>query len=758
MKWLVAKWCERFFIKRFASGEIFYANSNVSNHKRKFKNQCSSRVPRGETDGQDEVALPVLFLYDLSMVGWNDPVEFIHGLTAHERRVLKTLEIKTVGDLVMMLPRRYDDYSRLTSIDKIPNGIPVTIKAKVTEIGQVKTFRRRFALIKAVVADDSGSIPITWFNQAWLLKTLKAGDEIFVSGTVTQRPRFGRGFTSPLWEPASPETLAAGNVAPVYPLMGAVTQKTIRKIMRAAVEDVEPPSDPIPEIFRSRFHFPSLAEALKLVHRPSSLEEAEKGRGRIAYGELLVYQLALRMAREEANVAGAPLVSFDEAFAKTFASSLPFDLTPDQKKAVWSAVRDMESGIPMRRLLQGDVGSGKTAVAAMVSALVFRSGSSAAVMAPTDLLAKQHAATFERFLVPHGIPVLIMTSSTRRLFEGGETKDLNVEEARERMSRGRIVAVGTHALLEHGAAPPDLALAVVDEQHRFGVTQREALIVSTRGDGKVPHLLSMSATPIPRSLALTLLGDLEVSIIRTKPVGRAAVSTFAVAGESGRERAYQVVRDEVIKGHRAFIVCPLIDPSDTLGVKSAEEEARRLASGPFRGLRIGLVHGRLRPREKDEAMLAFARGESDVLVATTVVEVGVDVPEATVMIIEGAERFGLAQLHQLRGRVGRSHRPSTCFLIATEDGQAYDRLKVLERTSDGFEVAEADLKLRGSGNILGVQQSGAPLFRNVRVDDLMLMAAARETSAELMETDPNLKTCPELHRQIIVARETSHQE
>ncbi|MFA5935447.1 MAG: ATP-dependent DNA helicase RecG [Patescibacteria group bacterium] len=692
------------------------------------------------------------------MVGWNDPVEFIHGLTAHERKVLKLLDVKTGGDLLMILPRRYDDYSRLTSIAAIPNNVPVTIKAKITSIGQANTFRRRFALIKAIVSDETGSIGVTWFNQVWLLKQLKPGDEIFISGVVTQRPRFGRGFTSPLWEPANLETLAAGTVAPVYPLTGQVTQKTLRKLVRGALEDVAPPQDPIPEQLRKDAIVPPFADALRFIHRPSSIDETEKGRRRIAFGELLMYQLALRMARQEADAAGAPAVSFDESFAKTFASSLPFELTADQKKAVWSAVKDMESGRSMRRLLQGDVGSGKTVVAAMLAAIVFRAGSSAVLMAPTDLLAKQHAATLERFLVPHGIPVLLMTSSTRRLSEGGETQEMTVSEARERAARGRVVAVGTHALLERGASPPDLALAIVDEQHRFGVAQREALTVSMRGDGKVPHLLSMSATPIPRSLALTFLGDLDVSIIRTKPKDRLPVETIVVLGEDGRERAYQAIRDAVLDGNRAFVVCPLIDPSDTLGVKSTEEESRRLSTGPLRGLRIGMVHGKMSARDKDAAMAAFAAGESDVLVATTVVEVGVDVPEATVMIIEGAERFGLAQLHQLRGRVGRSHRASRCFLIASEDTWSPERLRVLERTNDGFEVAEADLRQRGAGNILGTQQSGVPLFRAAKSDDLELMTSARDASQTLLREDPGLLKHEVLREMIQAMRETSHRE
>jgi ATP-dependent DNA helicase RecG len=698
------------------------------------------------------------------MIQWSDPISFIHGLTAQQRRVLKTLEVETIGDLLNIFPRRYDDYSRIVRICDLPNGTPVTIRAAIEEIKEQKTFRRNFKIIRATVSDGTGSIAVTWFNQPWLLKTLKPGDEIYISGAVTMRPRMGRGFTSPLWEPATAETIAAGMVAPVYPLSGSLTQKTLRKVMKAAVEDVDFPEEWLPREIAERVHVPPLGGAYHLVHRPQTSAEAEQGRRRFAFGELLTYQLALRMARTDADIHGAPPISFSETFAKSFVSGLPFSLTDDQKKSVWAAVNDMtelSSAIdenkaslarPMRRLIQGDVGSGKTVVAAMLAAIVFRSGHSAALMAPTDLLAKQHAETLYRFLAPHQIPVMLYTSSSRMMMD--EKKPMSPDVARARIAEGRMVIVGTHALLERGQSPPDVALVVVDEQHRFGVAQRETLVVSTRSDGKVPHLLSMSATPIPRSLALTLLGDLDVSVIHAKPAGRLPIETTVMMGDSGREIAYDRIREEVARGHRAFIVCPLIDDSDTLGVKSVEAEARRLQNGPLRMLKIGVVHGKMPAKEKDEHMQKFVSGAFDVLIATTVVEVGVDVPEATVMCIEGAERFGLAQLHQLRGRVGRSSHQSYCLLIASDEAFSLERLRVLERTNDGFEVAEADLRLRGEGNLLGMQQSGQAIFKSARMDDLELMASAREISQEITD----LSRYPALEQIVMKLRQTSHQE
>jgi ATP-dependent DNA helicase RecG len=704
------------------------------------------------------IAKSVLFLYDLDMLKWDDSLSFLHHLTTRERKALAALNVETIGALLSILPRRYEDYSHLVPIAQLKNGVPVTIQGHITEIAPVKTFRTRFSIIRAIVSDDSGSIAVTWFNQPWLLKRLTKGTEIYLSGTVTQRPRFGRGFTSPLWEPATEETLAAGMVAPVYPLVSGLTQKTFRKAVKAALGEVEFPSEWIPDEIRSDAHVVDLPAAYRHIHYPDEIEQAEVARRRFAFGELLGYQLALRMAREEADTRGAPKISFDQGFAKTFVASLPFELTEDQKKAVWGCVKDMEEGRPMRRLLQGDVGSGKTVVAAMLSALVFRSGASSALMAPTDLLAKQHAETLRRFLTPHQIPVLLLTSSTRILFEGGEEKKLSSSEAKERFAQGRIVGVGTHALIEHGQAPADLALAIVDEQHRFGVSQREALVVSVRSDGLVPHFLSMSATPIPRSLALTFHGDLDISIIHAKPAGRAPIKTEVGVGEMGREMAYDRIRSEIVQGNRAFVVCPLIDPSDVLGVKSVEEEARRLSNGPLRGYRLVVLHGKMANKDKDEVMHQFASGKLDVLIATTVVEVGVDVPEATVMVIEGAERFGLAQLHQLRGRVGRSSRPSFCILIATDDDVSLRRLKVLERTNDGFVVAEEDLKIRGEGNLLGLQQSGETAFACVRYEDVDLMSKARDWAIKLLKQGPQLDHVPSIKQEVERLRMTSHRE
>jgi ATP-dependent DNA helicase RecG len=687
----------------------------------------------------------------------SDPVSALGNLNAAQKRAIRSFDAKTVGDLVEIYPRRYDDYSHTVPIAGAPIGQPVTLRVKVKTAKKQPGFRRRITIIRAIVEDGISSLSVVWFNQPWLLEELKPGREIFVSGVIAYSPKFGRQISNPIWEPVDSPAVAAGMVAPVYPLTGSVAQKTMRELMVTVMDGLEGVEDLIPESIRKEVGIASLGDALRAVHRPRSMEDAEEGRRCLAFDEFLTYRLALGAARHDADTAGAPAVAFDEAFAKRFVAALSFPLTVDQKKAAWAAFQDMELSRPMRRLLQGDVGSGKTVVAAFLMTMAYRSGQSAVMMAPTEILACQHAVSVRRFVQIEGAPVLLLTSSKKTLWEGGEEQELNLQAARERIERGRVIVVGTHALLERGMLPPDTALAVVDEQHRFGVTQREALSVAQRPDGRVPHLLSMTATPIPRSLALTLYGDLDVSIIRTKPAGRTEIKTRVLQGDS-RENAYQTVIKQVRAGHRAFVVCPLIDPSDTLGVKSATEEAKRLASGPLAGLRIGLLHGRLSNEDKDGKMNAFVEGLTDVLVATTVVEVGVDVPEATVMLIEAAERFGLAQLHQLRGRVGRSSHQSYCFLLTDIAGPGLDRLKVLERTNDGFIIAEEDLKRRGSGNLLGTQQSGRDIFRAARVTDLSLMASAQEVAERLLKEDAELAQTPALAAKVALVRETSHRE
>lgn len=691
------------------------------------------------------------------MLNWDDPVGFIKGVSQTVRKAWQSLGIETVGDLLLTAPRRYDDYSKTVRVAEAEPGSVVTMKGKVVKAAKIKTFRRNFVVIRLTFSDESGTLTANFFNQLWLLEEFPPGREIYLSGKIDRHPKFGKRVVNPLWEPVEAKTLVSGKIAPVYPLSGSLAQKTYRRLVALALEQVTPQKDALSDEDRKRLSLLGLMEAVHQLHAPASLDEAEAGRARLAFDELLTYQLAMTSTSRDADDAGAPPIPFDERFAKAFVSGLPYPLTDDQKKAAWAALMAMEKEKPMRRLLQGDVGSGKTVVAAFLMACVHRAGGSAVMLAPTDVLAKQHAATLRRTLLPHHIPVLLVTRTEKRLWSGQEEQELTASDVESLVEKGSLVVIGTHALLVQKRLPPDIALAVVDEQHRFGVEQRELLVSSARPDGKVPHLFSMTATPIPRSLALTLYGDLDVSLIREKPVGRAPITTKVVVGDQ-REQAYQAALAAVQRKERVFVVCPLIDPSDALGVKSIKEEETRLKKGPFANLRMAVMHGRMKADEKDDVMRALAEGAIDVLLATSVIEVGIDVPEATVILIEGAERFGLAQLHQLRGRVGRSHRPSSCWLLTDAEGPALERVRLLERINDGFHLAEEDLKRRGSGNLLGTVQSGATDFRLARLDDIHVMMLARDEGKRMLDEDRTLSRWPEWKNRVDQLRATTHLE
>ena len=509
--------------------------------------------------------------HDMLMLSVTSSVAEIPELNAAQKRAIKAFEAKTVGDLLNIVPRRYDDYSRTTKIARAPVGQPVTMRVRVDTIGKQPGFRRRIVIIRATVSDDTGKLRVIWFNQPWILEKVAPGSEIFVSGAVAFQKMFGRQLSNPIWEPADDPTVA-GSVAPVYPLRGSVAQKTMRELMAGVIAGLGEVPDPLegsgllgshesrvtpvpseasgshesgptdPSLRSGQalraYGLTDLRTAYVKIHRPSTTEEAEEGRKRLAFDEILAYRLALGLAAREAVALGSPVVRFDEAFARRFVGALPFALTDDQKRAAWAAFQDMEKGIPMRRLLQGDVGSGKTVVAAFLAAMAWHGNASAVLMAPTEILAKQHSVALRRFLAHvSGLPMILLTSSEKRIWEGGGDRKLSPQEARDRIAEGRVVAVGTHALLEKAMLPPDTAFVAVDEQHRFGVAQREALAVSPRPDGLVPHLLSMTATPIPRSLALTLYGDLEVSLIRTKPKGDCPSKRASLSAMRGKRHS-----------------------------------------------------------------------------------------------------------------------------------------------------------------------------------------------------------------------------
>jgi len=649
--------------------------------------------------------------------------------------------------MLYLFPRRHDDYSQLKPINRIEYGEEVTIIAQVRGANVRKT-RGGGTLFKATLSDGTGFIEVTWFNQPYLADRVTRGQQIVISGKVNEY--LGRlCFNSPEWELLEEELLHTARLVPVYPLTEGVRIKWLRRLMKRTVDYWSKRSpDHLPALVRQEAGLLDLETAIVQAHFPDSKDLLNRARYRLAFDELFVLQIGLLRQRHLwRSEPGKPL-PVDNATLRDFIHSLPFELTRAQQQALRQIVSDLRSDRPMNRLLQGDVGSGKTVVATAAMALTVAAGAQAAMMAPTGILAEQHYNTLSQLLSlsstnQPGLGVNAQPSGSPpsvRLLTGRVT-GREREEIYAGLADGSVdIVVGTHALIQEGVQFKELALAVIDEQHRFGVRQRAALRQKGRTeDGPYnPHLLVMTATPIPRSLELTLWGHLDVSTIDEMPPGRKPVKTRLIL-PTERGRAYSFVRSQIERGHQAFIICPLVEESEKIEAKAAVEEYKRLHEYIFPDLRMGLLHGRMKGEEKETTMACFARGELDILVATSVVEVGIDVPNATVMLVEGADRFGLAQLHQFRGRVGRSEHASYCLLVSDSSSpEAQERLQSVEATNDGFALAQKDLEMRGPGEFLGTRQSGLPDLKLASVTDLRLVEAAREAARRFFETDPEL--------------------
>jgi ATP-dependent DNA helicase RecG len=649
---------------------------------------------------------------------------------------LARLGIVTPRQALFYLPFRYDDFSELRPLGELVPEEKQSAVARVTDLKVEKGFGRRPQRVIAQLADDTGTAEAIWFGRRYVETRLHAGDEIVVSGKVTLRG-WRPQFTSPEFSPAGRSSMHTARVVPVYPLAGGVTQKRVRELLARILDRALPVLDD-PLLTAERGALPTLDEALRAAHFPEEAADVAGALDRLAFDELLALQLTLAQARRAREGLRAARVVIDPDELERVLAALPFTLTADQRRAVDEIVVDLASPRPMRRLLQGDVGSGKTAVAAVALAGVVRSDWQAALMAPTEILARQHHA---------GLAPLLDALGVRAEFLSGSLRAADKREIHAAIEAGEAeVVIGTHAVISEAVTFRNLGLAVVDEQHRFGVAQRAAL--QAKGAGLEPHVLALTATPIPRTLALTFYGDLSISTIRELPPGRRPIRT-EVRNRTALRRIEAFLASEAAAGRQSFVVAPLVVESEALSAASAEAEAERLEAG-LPGLRIGLVHGQQRPDLRDAAMAAFAAGELDVLVATTVVEVGIDVPNASVMLIEDAERFGLAQLHQLRGRVGRGPHRSFCILLSdATDDLARRRLEVVRGSSDGFAIAEADLVLRGAGNLLGTRQSGLPPLRVASLFEprhVALAERARTLADDLVAKDPGLAGRPELAR------------
>lgn len=642
---------------------------------------------------------------------------------------LKKLGIYNIEDLALFFPFRYEDYSHIKNIVDIVDDSPVTIKAKVQLIANRRSFRTRKNITEAMVADETESLKVIWFNQPFLIKTLKVGDEVYLSGKIDITRMQ---MVSPDYEKVSfGNSIHTARLVPVYHLTGGVTQKQIRFLLNQINPAFSLFDDFLPEYLRSKYGFPELSQALFDIHFPQDLKTAETAKNRLKFEELLLIQLAILLSKVEIDNNRALKVSFIEKATKDYVTNLPFELTADQKKASWEIIQDLGKEKIMNRLLEGDVGSGKTIVVSLAILNVILNGYKVALMAPTEILAVQHYQTFVNLFKNKNFSIALLTGNKREV----NGKKISKKELLDRLSLGKIdLTVGTHAVIQDNVKIKDLALVVVDEQHRFGVKQRKALVQRDKQD-LVPHFLSMTATPIPRSLVLALYGDLDLSIIKQMPKGRKPIITKVVF-EDERERAYQFIRDQIERGRQVFVICPLIDPSDKLGVKSVKQEYEKLDKDIFPDLSIGLMHGRLKASEKEVVMSKFYNKEYSILVSTSVIEVGIDVPNASIMIIEGSDRFGLAQLHQFRGRVGRGEHQSYCFLFSDNNNeQTQKRLKYLEECRDGFALAERDLELRGPGEVYGIKQSGMPDLKIATLSDTDLIRDSQIEARNLIENN-----------------------
>ena len=655
------------------------------------------------------------------MARLSDPVTILKGVGPARAKQFANLNIFTLQDLICHFPRGYEDRTKLVTIDKLEADVPACFRAMVMNTPRTNKIRKGLDITRVQIADHTARLSVTFFNNRFAAEHLQYGKEYIFYGALSG-DFAGYGMTNPVFESLESQPVTTRRVLPIYPLTAGLTNGAVLKAVQQALAICDTPPEVLPEWVRQRYGILGADRAYYAIHEPASMAEAELAKKRLIFEEFFVFSAGLSLMR--AARAEKKAVPYRDTDLSDFYNALPFTLTGAQMRAIGEILADLSSGAPMNRLVQGDVGSGKTMVAAAAAFCAARNGKQAALMAPTEILAEQHFQSLHKLFAPMGIRVALLT---------GSMTPKQKKEVREAIAAGQTdLAVGTHALLTDATTFHDLGLVIADEQHRFGVAQRSKLSAK----GMDPHLLVMSATPIPRTLALLMYGDLEVSIVGELPPGREPVDTFLV-GESYRPRINAFIRKQVAEGHQCFVVCPAVEENEDLGIKAATVWAETLQRTVFPDLRIALIHGQMKGAEKEAAMTAFARQEADVLVATTVIEVGVDVPNATLMVIEDADRFGLSQLHQLRGRVGRGGHKSYCILTShSRNQETLLRLKALCKTTDGFKIAEEDLKMRGPGDFFGSRQSGLPSFRVANLSmDLQTLKDAQAASALWIDTE-----------------------
>jgi len=657
------------------------------------------------------------------------------------------LGLDTVRDLIYYFPFRYDDFSNIIPISKLELHKIATIQGKILDIKNIRTFKRRMVLTEAIVQDKTGSprfgeagpIKAIWFNQPFIGKILKKGDWVSLSGKLTSGKN-GRYISNPSYEIMRFDKILThtAGLVPVYPETAGITSRLIRYAIKLALPTINQIQEFLPSDIIKKQELLPLKTALHEIHFPKTKILAEKARRRLSFDELFLIQVSVIKQKLALQKQTAQKIPFNKELIQSFVKSLPFTLTNSQKIAAWDILQDIAKPIPMNRLLNGDVGSGKTVVAAIAALEVAKASYQVAIMAPTEILAQQHFKEISKLLKGFKVKIGLLTRSKKKF------------------SKNTDIVIGTHALIQKGVKFRDLALAIVDEQHRFGVEQRailrQACLPARQGFGWqaaskikdqtpeiIPHFLTLTATPIPRTLALTIYGDLDISLLKELPKGRQKIITEIVV-PANRQKTYDFIHQQIKQGRQAFVICPLIEESEKLEVKSVTQEYEKLSKQIFPDLKITMLHGRMPAKEKQKIMADFKNKKTDILVSTSVVEVGIDVPNATVMMIEGADRFGLAQLHQFRGRVGRGEHQSYCFLLTESSAKNTSaRLKAILKCENGFELAEKDLKIRGAGELFGIRQSGLPDLAMASLADLPLVEQTRKEANNLLNKDPGLK-------------------
>ena len=655
------------------------------------------------------------------------PLAALTGVGPAREKALAKLGLATIADLLAYFPRDYEDRTVRENIWTLPLEEPVCFAALVAEPFRTSYIRKGMDLTKGRVVDATAQVDVTFFNQPYVRNALKTGETYYFYGKLTGGTGFRRQMTNPYFEREGQNTFTGG-IMPVYPLTAGVTAKLMGNLQRTASLCVEQIQETLSEDLRAAYDLAQAAFSYRTIHFPNSWEDLQKARRRLMFEELFCLNLGLTLIRGRRSQQEA--IPFKIQNLEDFTSSLPFSLTDAQLRSAREAAADLEQPVPMNRLLQGDVGSGKTVVAAACAYLAWENGCQSALMVPTELLAQQHQKTMETLLGHTGMKIALLT---------GSMTAAQKRKCREALESGEIdLIVGTHALLSEGVAFHRLGLVITDEQHRFGVDQRAALSAKSGVDQR-PHVLVMSATPIPRTLALMIYGDLDLSVIDQLPPGRTPVDTMLI-GEDKRQRLYGFVRKQVGMGRQVYIVCPAVSEEDSEGMKAAEQFGRQLQREVFPDLKVAVVHGKMKSKDKQAVMEDFAAGRTHVLVSTTVIEVGVDVPNASLMIIENADRFGLSQLHQLRGRVGRGQHQSYCVLVSgNRNEMTRKRLKTLCATTDGFVIAEEDLKLRGPGDFFGARQHGLPQLKLASLEgDMRLLHQAQAAARGVLADDPDL--------------------